>query len=133
MPMNCSLTTLRDNAPRITATKFLAAQPWSWIQYYDDTPAKDPAKALSARSFDPVTARRKQREKCAVGFSLQSFDTSRTKDQLLCYRTLGVDIDLIAPPARMTMPAEMIDARKETYLYCVLLSFPLKPHWLIET
>src|SRR2546423_86035 len=71
--MHPLLTTLRQNAPRITATRFLAAHPGSWVQYYDDTPGKDPTKALSARSFDPETARRKQRERCAVGFSLQPF------------------------------------------------------------
>lgn len=127
------LTALRQNAPRMTATKFLQAHPGSWIQYYDDTPAKNPVKALSARSFDPALARRKQCERCAVAFSLQPFGESRTKDQLLCFRTLGVDVDLVAPPARATLPGEMIDARKEQYLRSDLAPFPLRPHWLVET
>src|SRR5438067_2147852 len=131
--MTSSLTHLRHSAPRITATRFLAFNPGSWIQYFDDTPRKDPAKALSARTFDPVTARRKQQEMCAVGFSLQPFGESRTKDQLLCFRTLGVDVDLVAPPARPTLPPEAIDVRKEQYLQSTLAPFPLRPHWVIET
>jgi hypothetical protein len=131
--MTSLLTRLRQNAPRITASRFVAMHPGSHIQYFDDTPAKDQRKALSARSFDPGLARRKQRERCAVTFSLQPFGESRTKDQLLCYRTLGVDVDLIAPPARATMLHDAIDARKEQYLRTVLGPFPLRPHWLIET
>ncbi len=131
--MHSPLATLRQNAPRITATRFLHAHPGSHIQYFDDTAAKNPLKALSARAFDPVVARRKQREKCAIGFSLQPFGESRTKGELLFYRTLGADVDLIAPPARATLPPERIDARKDEYLRSVLLPFPLKPHWLIET
>ncbi|MDB5312547.1 MAG: hypothetical protein JWO38_6749 [Gemmataceae bacterium] len=131
--MTTLLTTLRQHAPRVTARQFLAAHPGSFIQYYDDTPAKDPAKALSARTFDPGQARRKQRERCAVGFSLQPFGERRIKDDLLCFRTMGVDVDLIAPPARATMTAALIDERKEAYLRSVLAPFPLKPHWLTET
>src|SRR5207248_2751636 len=67
------------------------------------------------------------------GFSLQPFGESRTKDELLCYRTLGVDVDLVAPPARTTLPADAIDARKDVYLRRVLLPFPLRSHWLVET
>jgi hypothetical protein len=131
--MTSVLTALRQTAPRVTATRFLAAHPGSWVQYYDDTPARDPAKALSARAFDPDTARRKQRDRCAVGFSLQPFGECRTRDELLCYRTLGVDVDLVAPPARATLPPESIDARKEQYLRAILVRFPLKPHWCVET
>jgi len=65
------------------------------VQYFDDTPAKDPAKALSVRTFDPGTACRKQQDHCAVCYSLQAFGTRRTKDQLLVYRNLGVDIDVV--------------------------------------
>ncbi len=114
-------------------SRFLAAHPGSWIQYYDDTPLKNPLKALSDRTFDPGLARRKQRERCAVAFSLQPFGESRTTDQLLCFRTLGVDVDLVAPPARLAMPPAAIDARKELYLRRILAPFALKPHWVIET
>ena len=131
--MHSLLTTLRQNAPHTTARQFLAAQAGCWIQYYDDTPAKNPAKALSARTFDPPLARRKQSEGCAVAFSLQPFSESRTTDHILCFRTLGVDVDLVASPARRTLSPAAIDARKETYLRCVLSPFPLKPHWVVET
>lgn len=127
------LTTLRQNAPRITARRFLSFNPGAHIQYFDDTPAKDPRKALAANAFDPVAARRKQRDRCAVCFSLQAFGDRRTKDDLLCFRNLGVDVDLVAPPARATLPAGAIDRRKEEYLRQVLGPFPLAAHWLIET
>ena len=39
----------------------------------------------------------------------------------------------LPPPVRLTMPTEVIDARKDAYLRYVILQFPLKPHWVIET
>ena len=100
---------------------------------YDDTGAKDPAKALSANSFNVAVARRKQLDRCAVCFSLQAFGEARTKDGLLSYRNLGVDVDLIPAPERRTLTTGEIDRRKDEYLTQCLLPFPLKPHWLIET
>src|SRR5262249_24106789 len=66
-------------------------------------------------------------------FSLQAFGDARTKESLLCFRNLGVDVDLIPPPERRSLPLLEIDKRKDEYLRRVLLPFPLKPHWLIET
>src|SRR3989442_13468384 len=97
--MPALLTTLRQT-PQLTPTKFLAAHPSCWIQYYDDTDAKDPAKALSARSFSLAVARRKQQQRCAVCFSLQAFEDARTKEGLLCFRNLGADVDLVSAPER---------------------------------
>lgn len=132
LSMAIFLTTLRQT-PQIKPEKFLAAHPGCWIQYYDDTETRDPAKALSARSFDPQTARRKQRARCAVSYSLQAFGESRTKEGLLCFRNLGVDVDLLSAPERRTLPPEEIDRRKDDYLVRCLQPFPLKPHWLVET
>jgi hypothetical protein len=132
LPMLSSLSILRQT-PQIGPARFLAAHPGCWIQYYDDTGAKDAAKALSARSFNVAVARRKQLERCAVCFSLQAFGAARTKEGLLSYRNLGVDIDLIPAAERRTLTAWEIDRRKDEYLTRVLLPFPLKPHWLIET
>jgi hypothetical protein len=131
--MTSALVTLRQNAPHITVTQFLASNPASWIQYFDDTPTNDPAKALSSPIFDRETARRKQRERCAICFSLQAFGASRTKASLLCYHNLGADIDLVSIAERAHLSPEAIDRRKEEYLQNILLAFPLKPHWLIET
>jgi hypothetical protein len=131
--MTSLLATLRQRAPRTTASAFLAQQFGSYIQYYDDTPARDSAKALSARTFDIAAARRKQRDRCAVGFSLQAFGTGRTADQLLCFRTMGVDVDLVPAADRVIAAPEDIDRMKEAYLRTVLARFPLKPQWLIET
>ena len=43
---------LRRHAPSLTPEAFLGFNPGSWIQYFDDTAAKDPAKALSTPAFD---------------------------------------------------------------------------------
>lgn len=130
--MDSPLTTLRHKAPRLTQEKFLAAHPGCWIQYYDDTPTKDPSKALSARSFDHAVARRKQEDGCAVCFSLQAFGESRTKESLLCYRNMGVDVDLVPAAERTGVSDEEIDRRKDQYLRR-LRQFPLTPHWVTET
>src|SRR4051794_23822725 len=130
--MTSTLATLRQQ-PQPTPARFLAAQPGCWVQYYDDTAAKDPAKALSARSFQVVVARRKQQQRCAVCFSLQAFGAARTKEGLLAFRNLGVDVDLVAAADRRTLSLAEIDRRKEAYLQERLLPFPLKLHWLIET
>lgn len=129
--MHPSLTTLRQTI-QPTPAKFILAQPGCWIQYYDDTAAKDPRKAQSARFFDVVVARRKQQDRCAVCFSLQAFGDSRTKEGLISFRNLGVDVDLVRASERQTLSLSEIDRRKETYLVH-LFSFPLKPHWVIET
>jgi hypothetical protein len=130
--MPLSLAAIRQT-PQMTASQFLAAQPGCWVQYFDDTQAKDPLKALGARVFHPAVARRKQREKCAVCFSLQAFDKARTREELLCYRNLGVDVDLLSHAEQRALPLEEIDKRKDAYLEKVLWPFPLKPHWMIET
>lgn len=130
--MTSPLAALR-NTPQLTPAQFVAANPGCWMQYYDDTPARDPAKALSTRSFDPATVRRKQQSQCAVCFSLQAFGESRTKEGLLCYRNLGVDADLVAPREKRTLSTEDIDQRKEDYLVRCIFPFPVKPHWLVET
>ncbi len=130
--MHSPLSILRQT-PQLTPARFLAAHPGCWIQYYDDTEEKDPSKALSARSFDAKIARRKQQERCAVCFSLQAFGEARTKEGLLVYRNLGVDVDLVSPAQRRTVSPTDIDCRKEEYLSRYLLPFPLKPHWMIET
>lgn len=130
--MHSPLAALR-RTPQPAPAKFLAAHPGCWIQYYDDTAAKDPGKALSMRTFDPAIARRKQSERCAVCFSLQAFGEARTKEGLLCWRNLGVDVDLVPVPERRTISPAEIDRRKDEYLRRRLLPFPLKPHWVTET
>jgi hypothetical protein len=130
--MTSRLYALRRH-PQPTPSQFVNHQPGCFIQYFDDTPMRDPAKALSARSFDPETAQRKQREHCCVCFSLQAFGAARTKEHLLCYRNMGVDIDLVSAADRRRLTLEQIDQRKEKYLERRLFAFRLKPHWLIET
>jgi hypothetical protein len=127
------LIRLRQTTAQPTPSQFLHWQPGCWVQYYDDTPAKDPGKAFSTGEFDPGEAHRKQAQKCAVCFSLQAFHGSRTRDGLLSFRNLGVDVDLIPAADRTRIGAPEIDERKEAYLTRTLRPFPLRPHWLIET
>lgn len=130
--MSSTLASLR-RTPQPAPAKFLGWNAGCWVQYYDDTDAKDPAKALSTRSFDPVAARRKQLQCCAVCYSLQAFREARTKEGLLCFRNLGVDVDLVAAPERGVLTDAEIDRRKDEYLANCLFAFPLKPHWVVET
>jgi hypothetical protein len=127
-----SLASLRQT-PQPGPERFLRNHPGCWVQYYDDTGEKNPWKALSARSFDPEVARAKQMDRCAVAFSLQAFGASRTKEGLLCYRNMGVDVDLVAADERQSIAEEEIDRRKDEYLQQRLSPFPLRPHWLTET
>src|SRR5712691_7039348 len=106
--MRTDISILRQTA-QPGPQRYLRDHPGCWVQYYDDTPAKDPVKALSARWFDPAVAERKQREKCAVCFSLQAFRGARTKDGVLSFRNLGVDVNLIPASERATLTAAQID------------------------
>ena len=119
------LNSLRQSAPSLLPEAFLRYHPGSFLQYFDDTPAKDPGKALSADRYDPVVAARKQAEHCSVCYSLQAFQGTRTKAGFLCYRNMGVDVDL--------GHAGDLDSAKQAYLTRVLAPFPLIPHWLTET
>src|SRR5207244_1779665 len=57
----------------------------------------------------------------------------RTREGLLCFRNLGVDVDLVPSAQKPLVSPEEIDRRKEWYLLNVLRRFPLRAHWLIET
>ena len=131
--MSSLLTTLRQKTRQLTPMEFLTEHPGAWIQYYDDTPAKNPAKAVSAPFFVPSFARKKQRDRCSVCFSLQSFSGKRIKEAIESFRNLGVDIDLVPKAEQCSLSPQEIDRRKDEYLRRCLLPFPLKPHWLIET
>ncbi len=131
--MPTTLALLRHNAPKLHPIRVLAWHAGCWIQYYDDTGAKNPAKALSTPAFSLAVARHKQMERCAIGFSLQAFEGKRTKETITEFRNLGVDVDLIPPDERRTLPPPEFDRHKEAYLAGCLRQFPLRPHWLTET
>src|SRR4051812_30488905 len=97
--MTSSLFNLRQT-PQLHPAEFLKSFPGSWIQFYDDTPARNPAKALGVRIFDPALARRKQMDRCSVCFSLQAFKDARTAEQITVYRAFGIDVDLVAAADR---------------------------------
>jgi hypothetical protein len=131
--MSSPLATLRQNAIPVTPAKFLHWHPGCWIQYYDDTAAKNPSKALSSPTFNPDVLDRKQRDRCAATFSLQAFKGSRSKEELLSYRNLGVDVDLVRATEYGAVSQPEIDRRKDDYLTRLIRPFPLRVHWLIET
>jgi hypothetical protein len=131
--MNSLLTTLRQQTPQPTPAEFLAQHPGCWIQYYDDTDAKDPGKAVSAPFLNPWFAKTKQQDKCAICFSLQAFKGARRQECVAFFRNLGVDVDLVRKGEQGTIASAEIDRVKEEYLRTCLQPFPLKPHWLIET
>ncbi len=131
--MSSLLASLREHAAPLTPEGFLAHHPGAWVQYYDDTPAKDPTKALSAPAFDRATAQAKQADSCAVCFSLQAFDGARTADRLIRVQNLGVDVDLGEAADGTPADEETVEAAKEYYLRDFLPRFPLRPHWIVET
>jgi hypothetical protein len=131
--MSSLLVTLREQSPQLDPAAFLQRQRWCWILYFDDSAARDPAKMLAVPRFNPRVAARKQREGCGVGFSLQGFWRSLSREDFLSYRSLGANIDVVPAAERWSLPVAEIDRRKEEYLTRHLDTFPLKPHWLIET
>ena len=131
--MSSLLASLREHAAPLTPEGFLAHHPGAWVQYYDDTPAKYPTKALSAPAFDRATAQAKQADSCAVCFSLQAFDGARTADRLIRVQNLGVDVDLGEAADGTPADDETVEAAKEYYLRDFLPRFPLRPHWIVET
>src|SRR3712207_1489023 len=125
--MPSTLIPLWQQTAQLIPEQFLRQHPGCWIQHYDHTPAKDPTKAFSTPSFHPRVARWKQRQRCAVCFSLQEFSRARIKESLVSFRNLGVDIDLVPRQERQTLSLTEIDTRKEAYLQKRLLAFPLRP------
>jgi hypothetical protein len=131
--MSTLLQTLRQHALPLTPEEFLNYHPGCWVQYYDDTAAKNPALGLSVPAFDREVARTKQGERCAVCFSLQAFEGARKADRLVCVQNLGVDVDLGRGGYGEPLPPEQLDTAKDDYLRQCLLNFRLRPHWLTET
>src|SRR4051794_12843383 len=123
--MHSLLATFRQKPDKLTPLRFLRWHPGAFIQYYDDTPAKDPAEAVSAPLFLPSFARQKQLQRCAVCFSLQAFSGKRTREAIEAFRHLGVDVDLVPPSEQRSLSLPDIERRKEEYLRRRLLPFPL--------
>ncbi|MGL4554076.1 MAG: hypothetical protein ACRC33_23180, partial [Gemmataceae bacterium] len=117
-------------ASQPTPQAFLKHFPDCWIQYFDDGPGKDSAKALSTSDFDPKEASRKQNEGCGVFFSPNGFDGLRRAENLKTVQAAFVDLDLVPPGA------DGSDAGFEKRLRQgleALLAFPLPPHVVVRT
>src|SRR4051794_30232789 len=108
--MSALLQTLRRHALPLAPEAFLNYHPGCWVQYYDDTAAKNTALGLSVPTFDREVARAKQAERCAVCFSLQAFEGARKADRLVCVQNLGVDVDLGREENGEPLPPDRLDA-----------------------
>lgn len=109
---------------------FLGHFPRSFIQYFDDTPSRDPRKALSTPHFHPMQAAVKQREGCGVYFSPNAFVGARRQECLRCIQAIFLDID--AGKEGDGQAGEALEGRKTEALLSLLAS-PCPPHAITET
>jgi hypothetical protein len=123
------LTALRS-CPQPVPERFLKHQPGSWVLLRPDDPAITRYKPVLRRSLDAGEVERLQSEGWGVHFSAHAFGADLSAAGLLCLRTLVVEAGLAQECEGLTPVA--LDRRKEQYLRR-LATFPLRPHWLIET
>lgn len=122
------LTTLRC-CPQPAPQRFLRHQPGSWVLMRPDDAAEQRYRPWLGRRLDPAQQERLQADGWGVHFTAQPYGTSMTPPDLLCLRTLLVEV-VLCHNEGLTRGA--LDRRKEHSLRH-LAAFPLAPHWLIET
>lgn len=119
----------RNDAPSLrTPQEFLQHFPDRWIQYFDDGPGKDTAKALSTSDFDPREAARKQKQGCGVFFSPNAFDGLRRAGNLKRIQAAFVDLDLSGAGAK---PGDLEERLRQGLE--ALRTFSLPPHVVVRT
>ncbi len=109
---------------------FLGYFPRAFLQYFDDTPARDPRKALSTPHFRPAQAAARQRDGCGVYFSPNAFVGGRRRECLRRIQAIFLDID--AGKAGDGQPIDALERRKADALLSLLAS-PHPPHAVTET
>lgn len=123
------LTALRT-CPQPSPARFLRHQPGSWILLRPDDLAVRRYRPVLWREVDSDELERLQGEGWGVHFTAQAFGPTLAAADLLCLRTLVVDV-AVADEGEGLTPL-VLDRRKEQTLRR-LAAFPLRPHWLIET
>jgi hypothetical protein len=120
----------RKEIPQPEPWIFLDHFPGAFLQYFDDTPARDPTKALSTSRFRPAQADCKQEQGCGVYFSPNAFIGARRLSSLKRIQAVFLDIDCGKEGDGQARPE--VARRKEGELLALLTS-PLPPHAVIET
>lgn len=110
------LNQLRASTKPLTPEEYMAIHSNRWIQYFDDTPAKDVSKALSTAQFNIEEMKRKQSQHCGAFASLHAFDGARKEVNVKKLLALGLDIDLVKPDEKTTITEDGIDQRKNATL-----------------
>ena len=130
--MHSPLVSLRQT-PQPSPADFVHSHPGCWVLFRCDIPSRGPSHPLLARSIDPDVLRLMEVKGRGVFHTLQEFGDSLALEDLLCFRSLGVDVTLGTRFALRTLSPAELDRRKEDYLKRWLRPFPLRPHWLVET
>jgi hypothetical protein len=120
----------RRETVEVEPEALLGAFPQAFIQYIDDTPARDPRKALSTPLFHLPQAASKQRDGCGVYFAPNAFVGARRQECLQRIQAIFLDID--AAKEGDGQSVEVIEQRKVASLIG-LLGSPRPPHLITET
>jgi len=128
--MDPLLTFHRRETLQPDPAEFLDYFPQAFVQYFDDTPRRDPRKALSTPWFLRRQAEAKQREGCGVYFAPNAFVGARRRECLRRIQAIFLDID-----AGKEGDGQSIDAleRRKTDALLALLGSPRPPHAITET
>jgi len=117
--------------PQPEPGRFLQHHPGCWILLRPDDPACLRYQPRLSRRFSQDEIDEFQNRQWGVHFTAQLYGASLAARDLLCLRTLVVDVRLAHEKSELRL-AE-VERRKERYLRDTLARFPLQPHWLIET
>ena len=128
--MSDLLSLHRRETPPVDPADFLVAFPSFVLQYLDDSPRRDPGKALTVTRYSPDVAVRKQAEGCGVYFTPNAFDGRRRIERLLKIQAVYLDLDVAKE--RDSLPIGTINERKARALLDLLAAEP-RPHAVIET
>lgn len=128
--MNSVLSLHRTDTTQLPPERFLCYFPSAFVQYFDDSPQKNPRKAVSAEGFDPAQAKRKQTEGCGVYYSPNAFEGGRRLDCLVHIQAVLLDIDCAKEGDGQDRVE--VEKRKEE-IFLRLISSKLAPHAITDT
>lgn len=119
-----------SSANEQSALRVLRYFPDSYIQYFDDSPAKDGHKALSSGNFDPKEAAQKQIQGCGVYFTPNAFEGGRKQENLIHIQAVYADIDLAKEGDGQDRPEV---EQKISKAVAALRTLECPPHCIIRT